>query len=218
MNRENQLNDAIMNMQVSDNAPEVVLIMGSHRSNGNSAYVIDQLRERLNQHKVSNQVIDINRLSIKHCLDCAFCKENWGACVINDDMNAVYALLKKARTVVFATPVYFNGVSSKLKVLVDRLQMVFICDFEHKRPFVDDVNRENKRGYIFSVGGAKRYENQFIGPEITLKLVFDNLRMPLIQHLTYDNTDRIAVRDNPSLSGILDDMVIRIVNGEKVNE
>lgn len=208
MNRENQ----------TDNTPEVVLIMGSHRSNGNSAYLINQLRERLNHHQVSNEVIDINRLNIKHCLDCTYCKDNWGTCVINDDMTEVYALLKTAKTVVFATPVYFNGVSSKLKVLVDRLQMIFMCDFEHKRPFVDVVNRENKRGYILSVGGARRYEHQFIGPEITLKLVFDNLRMPVTQHLTYDNTDRIAVQERPEVDDCIEDMVERIMNGENWDE
>lgn len=216
MNRENQSEK--QSEKQSENSPEVLLIMGSHRANGNSAYLINQLRERLNHHQVSNEVIDINRLNIKHCLDCAYCKDHWGACVINDDMTNVYALLKKAKTVVFATPVYFNGVSSKLKVLVDRLQMLFICDFEHKRPFVDVVNRAQKQGYILSVGGARRYEHQFIGPEITLKLVFDNLRMPLIQHLTYDNTDRIAVQERPELDSNLDEMVKRIMNGENWDE
>ncbi|HSN66042.1 MAG TPA: hypothetical protein VLS94_05350, partial [Fusibacter sp.] len=39
------------------------------------------------------------------------------------------------------------------------------------------------------------YPNQFIGTEITLKLIFNNLRMPLTEHIKYSETDQIALKD-----------------------
>lgn len=176
---------------------DVLIFMGSHRSNANTAYIASSIGEKLEARGVGYTFYDINRLKIEHCIDCAYCKENWGECVHDDDMNGIYDDMKHAKIVLFASPVYFNGVSSKLKTLVDRCQMIFLCDFEHKRPFVDNVDASEKKGYIVSIGGARVYENQFVGNELSLGLVFTNLRMTLARHLTYDGTDRMAVWDNP---------------------
>ena len=173
-----------------NNTDDVLLVMGSHRQNGNTAYFIKELSEQLTQMGVKHLTVDVNQLKIDHCLDCAYCKNNFAKCVFDDDMNDVYEALRTAKVVVFASPVYFNGVTSKLKTLVDRCQMIFLCDFGHKTPFVSSVDREEKHGYIVSFGGANAYEQQFIGNEITLDLVYRNLRMPLREHLKYSNTDR----------------------------
>jgi multimeric flavodoxin WrbA len=173
----------------------VVLIMGSHRSNANTAYWIDAMSSKMAEMDVTCRSVDVNKLLIKPCIDCNYCKNNWGKCVHVDDMAQVYQMLKQADILIIATPVYFNGVTSKLKTLVDRCQMIFLCDFAHNIPFVDSVDSSGKQGYIVSVGGAGHYPNQFIGTEITLKLIFNNLRMPLTEHIKYSETDQIALKD-----------------------
>lgn len=169
---------------------QVLLVMGSHRTNGNTAYFIRSLSEQLSQKGVTHDVIDVNQLKISHCIDCCFCKDNFAKWVFEDDMDLIYASLRTAKVVVFATPVYFNGVTSKLKTMIDRCQMIFLCDFGHQKPFVTSVDQASKKGYIVSFGGANAYENQFMGNELTLNLVFRNLRMPLTKHYKYSNTDR----------------------------
>lgn len=178
---------------------DVLIFMGSHRSDANTAYFASSIAKKLEACGVEHVFYDINRLKIEHCIDCAYCKDNWGKCVHDDDMNKIYDEMKHAKIVLFASPVYFNGVSSKLKTLVDRCQMIFLCDFAHKKPFVDNVDASEKKGYIVSVGGARAYENQFVGNALSLGLVFDNLRMKLKRHLTYDGTDQIALWDNPKV-------------------
>ena len=173
----------------------VVLVMGSHRSNANTAHWIHEVAVKLNDMGISHTLIDVNKLLIKPCIDCNFCKNNWGKCVHDDDMNQVYLSLKQADIMIIATPVYFNSVTSKLKTLVDRCQMIFLCDFTHARPFVNSLDILSKKGYIVSVGGASHYPNQFIGTEITLKLVFNNLRMPLTEHIKYSETDQKALKE-----------------------
>lgn len=173
----------------------VVLVMGSHRSNANTAYWVDTMSKKLAEMGVLCTVIDVNKLLIKPCIDCNYCKNNWGKCVHEDDMTDVYQTLRQADIMIIATPVYFNGVTSKLKTLVDRCQMIFLCDFAHGKPFADALDILCKKGYIVSVGGAIHYPNQFIGTEITLKLIFNNLRMPLTEHIKYSETDQIALKD-----------------------
>lgn len=191
---------------------DVLIFMGSHRSDANTAYVASTISAKLTVQGVDHKIYDVNRLNVTHCIDCTFCKENWGACVHEDDMDEIYQDMKHASVVIFTTPVYFNGVSSKLKTLVDRCQMIFLCDFAHQKPFVEDLEKRFKKGYIVSVGGARAYDNQFLGNALSLGLVFDNLRMTLVKHLTYDNTDRIPLKDNLEVEKDLQRMVDEITN------
>jgi multimeric flavodoxin WrbA len=47
-----------------------------------------------------------------------------GYCIFHDDMDLVYALLEPAHAVVVASPVYFDGVSAQLKLVMDRCNCV----------------------------------------------------------------------------------------------
>lgn len=183
------------NVEHKGNQSRVALFMGSHRPSGNTAYWLKRLTELLDEKAIAYDLFDVNRLKINHCIDCDVCKNEWGKCVHKDDMTKVYDALQLANVVLFASPVYFNGVTSKLKTLIDRCQMIFLCDFGHQKPFVDALDISAKKGYIVSVGGAREYQNQFVGSELSLKLVFDNLRVPLTEHIKYSNSDRYSLKE-----------------------
>lgn len=172
---------------------DVIIVMGSHRRHGNTANWSQALKRELEWRGIEAAYVDVNELNVKDCIDCEVCKNKWGTCVHEDDMQRFYEQLKVAKVVVFAAPVYFNGLPSKLKRVVDRLQMIFMCDFSHKRPYVTDLLSEHKMGIIFSNGGAPFYEDQFKGSELSLKLVFSNLRMPLSEHIQMSHTDKLPI-------------------------
>lgn len=174
---------------------DVVIIMGSHRKQGNTAYWVQLLKEKLDLECLEYTYFDVNALKVNHCIDCTVCREEWGVCVHEDDMRAVYEALRLAKVIVWATPVYYNGLTSKLKTLVDRCQMIFMCGFAHHKPFTVDAEHAQKKGFIVSVGGANTYENQFVGNGLSLKLVFDNIQMSLVEHVMYSNTDRIHLSE-----------------------
>lgn len=189
-----------VNLDVVQSKSEVTLFMGSHRSAGNTAYWLHALTQKLDTLGISYNHFDVNRLNINPCIDCDVCKNHWGKCVHADDMTMVYEALQCSKVVLFASPVYFNGLTSKLKTLVDRCQMIFLCDFGHQKPFVDSLDILAKKGYIVSVGGARDYQNQFVGSELSLKLVFDNLRIPLTEHIKYSNSDRYSLKEIDGVS------------------
>lgn len=197
---------------------EVIIIMGSHRKQGNTAYWVQNIKQALDQTAIAYKVFDINDLNINHCIDCTVCRQRWRECIHDDDMNAVYDALQMAKIIVWATPVYYNGLTSKLKTLVDRCQMIFMCDFAHQKPFTTQESPQSKNGFIVSIGGAKAYENQFVGNELSLKLVFDNIHMRLVQHLKYNNTDRIHLSDQPNVLEDVTRIVKFIENEVKVIE
>lgn len=62
-------------------------------------------------------------LIVKPCQACGP-EPTAGYCVFHDDMDRVYAALESAHAVVVGSPVYFDGVSAQLKLVMDRCNCV----------------------------------------------------------------------------------------------
>jgi multimeric flavodoxin WrbA len=65
--------------------------------------------------------------TINFCIHCDYCLEH-KECTFKDDMQEVYALLKEADGIIFATPVYNGGVSAQTKAVMDRCRAVVASD------------------------------------------------------------------------------------------
>ena len=64
-----------------------------------------------------------NELSVKPCQACGP-EPTTGYCIFNDDMDRIYAALEGAHAVAVGSPVYFDGVSAQLKLVMDRCNCV----------------------------------------------------------------------------------------------
>lgn len=164
---------------------KALIIMGSHKRRGYTYDVVAELVEALFEREIQTEVLDINQLEIEHCLDCGHCSKHFGRCVIADDMKKVYNSFMNVKYIIFASPVYFNNITSKLKTLVDRCQVLFMCQYAHQKPFRTMAGK----GFVISLAGAPSYENQFVGSELTLSLVFKNLGIPMAYHMKLSETD-----------------------------
>lgn len=70
-----------------------------------------------------------------------------GKCIHNDDMKYLYPKILKADFIIFATPVYFDGMAGPMKMLMDRLMPVFLPSFEiYNGHFRHMVNPEHNPG------------------------------------------------------------------------
>lgn len=183
----------------------VLLILGSHKKSGYTHESADYLERAFKEEGITPARVDVLGLEIAPCLDCPYCEKNPGKCVLNDDMGMVYEKLREAEVVIVLTPVYFNGVTSRLKTLIDRTQMIFMSAYRHKTPY---SVAENKGAFVVAFGGAKAYENQFLGVDESLKWVFKSLKMPLLKSYGISGTDHFTKgRLNPETLQILDEIV-----------
>lgn len=100
-----------------------LLIQGSPRVNGTSAKVIRMITMFLEQKcsDINLMEFDIARRDVSGCNGCEYCKTA-DECIIEDDMFDLDDMLEKADRVILATPIYFAGLSSQMKAIVDRLQ------------------------------------------------------------------------------------------------
>jgi multimeric flavodoxin WrbA len=64
-----------------------------------------------------------NDLMVVPCQACGP-EPTTGYCIFHDDMDRVYAALEQAHAIAVGSPVYFDGVSAQLKLVIDRCNCV----------------------------------------------------------------------------------------------
>jgi multimeric flavodoxin WrbA len=100
---------------------KLVAIAGSPRKKGNSTSLMRLAVEGAQERGASAEVFSARELKVAGCLACESCKRAADAvCVQKDDMHAVYAAIRDCDALLLASPVYFYGLSSQIKAIVDR--------------------------------------------------------------------------------------------------
>ncbi len=162
-------------------------IMASHRRNKFTEKYLDKYINELLEDGHEVEKINLVDYDIGFCKACGYCGKKYGECCIDDDMQVLYEKLRKYRNFIFASPVYFNTVSSRAKIFIDRCQMLYECKYNYKKPWAESC--EKGEGIIISVAGACEYDNQFSGSEIILDAFFKNLDVEIKEHVKICKTD-----------------------------
>ena len=99
----------------------ILVLNGSPRKNGKTASLVKAFKE--GAESAGNEVVEmhIDGMDIRSCKACEACAKNGGTCVQKDDMWQVYDAFETSDVVVFASPMFWCGVSGQLRVVVDRL-------------------------------------------------------------------------------------------------
>jgi multimeric flavodoxin WrbA len=101
---------------------KVIAINGSpHMEEGNTAMILNPFLEGMKEAVCDVEVFYTSKLKIGPCngdMSCWF--KNPGICAQKDDMQMLAPKLKEADIIVWASPVYYAGVTGPLKNLMDR--------------------------------------------------------------------------------------------------
>ena len=147
---------------------KVLGIMGSPRRQSNTEILLDKALEGAREAGAEVEKVLASKLKISPCLEIYACRKD-GNCAIKDDMQSLYKKLLEADQVIFASPMFFYGVTSQAKAIVDRCQALWV------RRHVLGMGKEDKRerrGVFISVG-ATRGKKLFDGAVLTVKYFFD---------------------------------------------
>ncbi|MBQ0059129.1 MAG: flavodoxin family protein [Lachnospiraceae bacterium] len=96
---------------------KIVIINGSVRK-GNTLAAIEAFSKGAEE-KHEIEVIQADKLNIGFCMGCGACECHKG-CVHTDDTNATIDKLVAADLIVFATPVYWWGMTAQTKLIMDK--------------------------------------------------------------------------------------------------
>ena len=99
---------------------KITVITGSPRKNGTSNYMADEFIRGAEESGHEIYRFDSARKEIKHCLGCNACDMGTKPCIHKDDFIELKEHLSDSDVIVFVTPMYYFGMSSTLKKVIDR--------------------------------------------------------------------------------------------------
>lgn len=147
----------------------------SPRKFGNTAAlqdrVIDGILEILPDAQIE-RIYFVERIVVKPCTECYACMRSDGMCIIiNDDYNPLREKLLSADGILFASPIFFYGISGKAKLFIDRCQSLWVKKYRidgykfGEKPFA-------RKGFFISAG-ATQGKDLFTGSLLTMRYFFD---------------------------------------------
>jgi multimeric flavodoxin WrbA len=114
--------------------PKFILgLSGSPRKGGNTDILVAEVLQGARDAGAKTEFVRIADLKVSPCIACYYCASHHGHCVIEDDMQGLYELLREADAWVLGTPIYWFSMSAQMKAVTDRF-FAFITDECHKLP------------------------------------------------------------------------------------
>ena len=98
---------------------KVLLINGSPRVNGNTAFALNQMAEVFADQGIETELIQAGKEAIRGCVACGSCYKT-RKCVFDDLVNEVGEKLKDADGIIVGSPVYYASPNGTLLALLDR--------------------------------------------------------------------------------------------------
>ena len=135
---------------------KVLIVNSSYRENSNSSELGLCVAEgaRKAGHEVT--VIDIGRMRIEPCRGCEACLQPKSkGCVVRDDMQSLYPLVREADVIIYASPVYWFNMGGQIKQFIDRCFSVAVLPgYQEPGPFA-----AKKLGAVLAYGGEDPFDS-----------------------------------------------------------
>lgn len=112
---------------------KIIGVNTSYRHNSNSRYALEKCMQELAENNIETKIYDMQKLNIKACHGCDYCKNNEEIkCAIQDDMQEIYEELKKVDGIILSSPIYMGQLTAQAKTFLDRLYAYFMSDWTEK--------------------------------------------------------------------------------------
>lgn len=180
---------------------KTLIFNGSPRKNGDTYSLIKRVTNAING---EYKIVDAYTCNISPCVDCRYCWKNQG-CVIQDEMQEVYAYIQECDNIMIASPIYFSELTGKLLDVGSRLQTYFCAGFFRKEKPI----KKQKRGAVILVGGGDGCMDKAYETACTLLRHMNccDIHVMVASH----NTNSVpAIEDSQALAGI--DSIVQFMN------
>ena len=103
---------------------KITVITGSPHKNGTSNYMADEFIRGAKENGHEIYRFDSAHTDIKNCIGCNACGMGTKPCIHKDDFVELREHLLNSDVIVFVTPMYYFGMSSTLKKVIDRFYSI----------------------------------------------------------------------------------------------
>ncbi len=97
----------------------IVVLQGSPNRRGSTNILVEEFMKGAENSGHCVKRFDVAQMNIKPCIGCVACGYE-GPCVQKDDNEKIREAVLSADMIVFATPLYYYGMSTQLKTVIDR--------------------------------------------------------------------------------------------------
>lgn len=142
---------------------EIIIINGAIRENGNTDTLIARIIDGAEKAGIGTRLINLREKQIGNCDGCWKCMEE-PCCAVKDDMTDIYTAIDNSKLIVFASPMYWCGVTGIMKAFLDRL---FLYYHPHTKKLI-----EGKKAVILTTMNQKDDTSEIKIIAATYKIVF----------------------------------------------
>jgi multimeric flavodoxin WrbA len=155
---------------------KIIGFVASSRKEGNTSWVVNKILEGAKEQGAETQSWCFSDIDIKPCCGCSGCKKSAKRCVINDDMQNIYAAFINADAIILGSPVYMGQMSAQAKIFTDRL---YACTSPRFSPYFKENTIKKKMVLVFTQGN----------PDINLFQPYFDYTRKMFQILEFDVKD-----------------------------
>lgn len=101
----------------------ILLVQGGGRPKGNTAQLVASFAKGVEVAGHQVEIISLTKIEVKGCMGCNACRYG-KPCVIKDGFNDIAPKIKEADMLVFASPLYFWTISSRIKAFIERFYCI----------------------------------------------------------------------------------------------
>jgi len=166
-----------------------LIFTGSNHSDSNCSQIVKFLLTKLSSEV---QIIDPYKINLNPCTGCNHCIKS-NKCIFEDDMDLIVENILDSDHIIFISPVFFFGLPSALKNIIDRLQI-----FWKKEP----IGKE-KKALVILTGGSPFFSDQFYSCKKIYNSAFKVLGITKFEFITLSNTDKVCFSENYEFKELL---------------
>ena len=142
----------------------ILILAGSPRPVANSLIMAEAFAKAAQKNGHAATLIKTAQLRVGCCRACEKCWTGGKPCIQQDDMQKLYPQLNLADIIVFASPLYFYGLSAQLKAVIDRF---------YPLTKDDTLPAFGGKQCVLLLCGASEDEDDFEGAIRTYELICD---------------------------------------------
>ncbi|SDH16463.1 flavodoxin family protein [Desulfosporosinus hippei] len=165
----------------------VLGIACSPRRNGNTTRLLLESIKDAHAEGHQAELIYLTDLKINPCQGCGACSTK-GICVIRDDILKLQDKLINCNRLIIAAPIYFMGINSQTKTMIDRMQTFWARKYLLNQTLVKPVGPK-RTGLFISTAGTM-LPNVFDCAERSIKTLFHMLDIQYSKACLYSGIDQ----------------------------
>jgi multimeric flavodoxin WrbA len=156
---------------------KLTAFLGSPRKGGNTDILAERIVAGAMEAGLAPRIIELRGLKMHPCTGCEKCWTKGQPCVFRDDMAQVYEAVDESDVLLFATPVYWYGPTTLMKMMIDRM---VVFNRPQGRPMIEGKTAITAIAYEEEGPSAA-------GPLVKMfEMSFDYLKVRLVDQIIVD--------------------------------